>query len=200
MDQHPDRRPQRHLCSVFGCVSDLWKQYQCSERRFLLEPSGGVLPNHAVHGQSLQYVSYRDQQVRFFCYRILSVSDGSIYHRFASLERVVAYTEIEQEPKPTERGKPPAAWPTSGDIKVENLFARYSKSGPAVLHDLAFNVRGGERVGVVGRTGSGKVNHQPSNERAHGANILVELPYSGVAAVHFHRGLCLLRWARHERN
>lgn len=77
----------------------------------------------------------------------------------------MAYTEVEQEPKPTERGKPPAAWPMSGDIKVENLFARYSKSGPVILQGLTFNVRAGERVGVVGRTGSGKVNRQSFYER-----------------------------------
>lgn len=45
-----------------------------------------------------------------------------------SLERIVAYTEIEQEPQPTEQGKPPAAWPTSGDVKVEGLTAKYSKA------------------------------------------------------------------------
>lgn len=39
----------------------------------------------------------------------------------------MAYTEVEQEQEPAECGKPPAAWPTSGEIKVENLSARYSK-------------------------------------------------------------------------
>jgi ABC-type bacteriocin/lantibiotic exporter with double-glycine peptidase domain len=39
---------------------------------------------------------------------------------------------------------------------VENLTARYSKDGPAVLHNLSFEIKSGERVGVVGRTGSGK--------------------------------------------
>ncbi|RXW21499.1 hypothetical protein EST38_g4368 [Candolleomyces aberdarensis] len=73
-----------------------------------------------------------------------------------SMERIAAYLEIEQEPKPTESGKPPASWPTSGDLRVENLTARYSKAGPAVLHDLTFDIRAGERIGVVGRTGSGK--------------------------------------------
>ena len=44
-----------------------------------------------------------------------------------SLERIQGYIDIEHEPKATETGKPPAAWPTSGDLRVENLSARYSQ-------------------------------------------------------------------------
>lgn len=72
---------------------------------------------------------------------------------------------IEQEPKPTEDGKPPAYWPASGDLRVENLSAKYSpvclpsqshcslsnmyfQDGPEVLHDISFNIRSGERIGV----------------------------------------------------
>ncbi|KZV63334.1 P-loop containing nucleoside triphosphate hydrolase protein [Peniophora sp. CONT] len=73
-----------------------------------------------------------------------------------SLERIQAYMEIEQEPKPVKEKTPPAAWPTSGDLRVEGLSARYSPDGPKVLHDLSFSVKSGERVGIVGRTGSGK--------------------------------------------
>ncbi|KAF9449128.1 multidrug resistance-associated ABC transporter [Macrolepiota fuliginosa MF-IS2] len=73
-----------------------------------------------------------------------------------SLERIQAYLESEQEPKPKEGGVPPAAWPTSGHLSVENLSARYSKNGPNVLHNISFEVKSGERIGVVGRTGSGK--------------------------------------------
>lgn len=88
---------------------------------------------------------------------------------------------IEQEPKPTKEGVPPAYWPASGDLRVENLSARYSTDGPVVLHDISFHIKSGERVGVgaysiyftfylvlvsyvqsllypVGRTGSGKVS------------------------------------------
>jgi len=63
---------------------------------------------------------------------------------------------IEQEPKPTKDGKPPAYWPASGTLRVENLCARYSLDGPEVLHSLTFDIQSGERIGVVGRTGSGK--------------------------------------------
>ncbi|TFK46964.1 multidrug resistance-associated ABC transporter [Heliocybe sulcata] len=73
-----------------------------------------------------------------------------------SLERIQQYISIEQEPKPTEDGAPPAYWPSSGHLKVEKLSARYSLDGPAVLHDLSFEIKAGERVGIVGRTGSGK--------------------------------------------
>jgi ABC-type multidrug transport system fused ATPase/permease subunit len=74
----------------------------------------------------------------------------------ASLERIDAYLDIEQEPKPVKDMAPPASWPTSGELRVENLSARYSSDGPRVLHDLSFHVKSGERIGIVGRTGSGK--------------------------------------------
>ncbi|KZV91873.1 hypothetical protein EXIGLDRAFT_675729 [Exidia glandulosa HHB12029] len=73
-----------------------------------------------------------------------------------SLERIQEFIDIEQEPKPTERGIPPAYWPASGRLRVENLDARYSSDGPPVLHDINFDVLSGQRIGVVGRTGSGK--------------------------------------------
>ncbi|KAJ7785923.1 hypothetical protein B0H16DRAFT_1657372 [Mycena metata] len=73
-----------------------------------------------------------------------------------SLERIRGYISIEQEPKPTAEGVPPAYWPASGKLSVEKLSAKYSADGPKVLHDVSFNIESGERVGVVGRTGSGK--------------------------------------------
>ena len=44
-----------------------------------------------------------------------------------SLERIQEYIDIEQEPKPTPDGIPPAYWPSSGGLRVEKLCARYSK-------------------------------------------------------------------------
>ena len=76
--------------------------------------------------------------------------------RVPSLERIQEYANIEQEPKPIPEGVPPAYWPASGELVVENLSAKYSDDGPEVLHGLSFHVKSGERVGVVGRTGSGK--------------------------------------------
>ncbi|KAI0633979.1 P-loop containing nucleoside triphosphate hydrolase protein [Trametes polyzona] len=72
------------------------------------------------------------------------------------LERIQQYLLIEQEPKNTPEGVPPAYWPASGHLEVEKLSARYSEDGPQVLHEVTFEVASGERVGIVGRTGSGK--------------------------------------------
>jgi ABC-type multidrug transport system fused ATPase/permease subunit len=79
-----------------------------------------------------------------------------VFLTLVSLERIQDYVDIEQEPKATPDDIPPAYWPASGEVVVEGLSARYSSDGPEVLHNLNFRIASGERVGVVGRTGSGK--------------------------------------------
>ena len=74
-----------------------------------------------------------------------------------SLERIQQYLEIEHEPEPTASGIPPAYWPASGDLQVKGLSAKYSETGNDVLRGISFEVKSGERIGIVGRTGSGKV-------------------------------------------
>jgi ABC-type multidrug transport system fused ATPase/permease subunit len=49
-----------------------------------------------------------------------------------------------------------AEWPTKGSIVLDNLVMRYREGTPVVLKGLTVSIGGGERIGVVGRTGSGK--------------------------------------------
>lgn len=51
----------------------------------------------------------------------------------------------------------PASWPTSGRVEFHHVTARYQiDDGPDVLRDVSFSTQPGERIALVGRTGSGK--------------------------------------------
>jgi ABC-type multidrug transport system fused ATPase/permease subunit len=50
-------------------------------------------------------------------------------------------------------------WPVKGEIKFETVSMRYRNDLPLVLNGITAKIRGGERVGVVGRTGAGE--HTP---------------------------------------
>jgi ATP-binding cassette, subfamily C (CFTR/MRP), member 1 len=47
-------------------------------------------------------------------------------------------------------------WPSKGMIQMTNLRMRYRSSTPLVIKGLNVHIEGGQRIGVVGRTGSGK--------------------------------------------
>jgi len=66
----------------------------------------------------------------------------------SSVERIYAYSHIEQEEAGTTAGQPPAYWPASGELEVKNLSAKYSLDGDKVLHNLFFHVKSGERIGI----------------------------------------------------
>ena len=51
---------------------------------------------------------------------------------------------------------PPKGWPSEGSIFSSNLKMRYRKGLPLVLDGLTFKADARQKVGVVGRTGSGK--------------------------------------------
>ncbi|ETN38505.1 uncharacterized protein HMPREF1541_06540 [Cyphellophora europaea CBS 101466] len=69
-------------------------------------------------------------------------------------ERIVEYSNITLE-KQTGTA-PPAAWPTRGELEVNDLVVSYAPDLPPVLKGLTFSVTSNQRIGVVGRTGAGK--------------------------------------------
>ena len=57
-----------------------------------------------------------------------------------------------------ESHRTPAYWPSSAKndalLVAENLIIKYAPDLPAVLHDVSYTLKAGERVGLLGRTGS----------------------------------------------
>ncbi len=51
-----------------------------------------------------------------------------------------------------------ARWPSRGAIEFKDVFLHYRSGSSAVLNSLNFAIRGGERIGIVGRTGAGKTS------------------------------------------
>lgn len=47
-------------------------------------------------------------------------------------------------------------WPSKGEIVIENLSMKYREETPMVLKNLSLTIQPGEKIGVAGRTGSGK--------------------------------------------
>jgi ABC-type multidrug transport system fused ATPase/permease subunit len=79
-----------------------------------------------------------------------------------SMERIEYYCAV-----PTESNAPSAKsafvlvekskhWPNEGLVMIKNLNVRYREDLPLVLNKISATIRGGERVGICGRTGSGK--------------------------------------------
>ncbi|GKZ18134.1 hypothetical protein AbraCBS73388_000293 [Aspergillus brasiliensis] len=75
-----------------------------------------------------------------------------------SIHRVRAFTEdVPSEDLPTENREIPPNWPANGEIEFKSVSAEYRASEP-VLQDVSLTIRGGEKVGICGRTGSGKTS------------------------------------------
>ncbi|XP_018322246.1 multidrug resistance-associated protein 4 [Agrilus planipennis] len=74
------------------------------------------------------------------------------------VERVLEYTTLDKEGpfETAKENKPQKMWPSKGQIIFQHVFLQYSPDDPPVLKDLSFYVKGGEKVGIVGRTGAGK--------------------------------------------
>lgn len=48
------------------------------------------------------------------------------------------------------------AWPIEGCVQFSNVELRYREGLDLVLRGITFDIRGGEKIGIVGRTGAGK--------------------------------------------
>ncbi|MCJ1447901.1 MAG: hypothetical protein MMC23_008413 [Stictis urceolatum] len=74
-----------------------------------------------------------------------------------AVARVKAFVEgTGDEREDRENVLPPERWPDRGEARVKGVSARYGRGGEAVLKGVELEVGKGEKVGVVGRTGSGK--------------------------------------------
>ena len=78
--------------------------------------------------------------------------------KLISVERCHHFTTIEPErlTPSLSRKAHISNWPRQGNIRIVDYSTQYRPGLPLVLNKLNLNIKGGEKIGIVGRTGSGK--------------------------------------------
>lgn len=105
----------------------------------------------SISGLVLSYILAIVQMIQYTVRQLAEVENA-----MNSTERLHYYgTELEEEP-PLRLTSVPPSWPQNGGIVFSEVQMRYREGLPLVLHGLNLTVAGGERIGVVGRTGAGK--------------------------------------------
>ncbi|KAF3431103.1 hypothetical protein FNV43_RR25833 [Rhamnella rubrinervis] len=81
----------------------------------------------------------------------------NVENKMISVERILQFTNVPSEaPLVIEKCRPKPEWPTEGRIELEDLLVQYNPDLPMVLKGITCTFPGGKKIGIVGRTGSGK--------------------------------------------
>ncbi|PIA30614.1 hypothetical protein AQUCO_05400004v1 [Aquilegia coerulea] len=82
---------------------------------------------------------------------------GTLESDIIAYERILQYTSIPGEaPLVIDTHRPDPNWPSGGEVVIRNLQARYAPHLPLILRGVTCTFSGGMKIGIVGRTGSGK--------------------------------------------
>uniref|UniRef100_A0A8C0FAY3 Multidrug resistance-associated protein 1 n=1 Tax=Bubo bubo TaxID=30461 RepID=A0A8C0FAY3_BUBBB len=74
-----------------------------------------------------------------------------------AVERVKEYAEMEKEAEwSIEQTAPASTWPKEGKVEFRGYGLRYREDLDLVLKNINVTINGGEKIGIVGRTGAGK--------------------------------------------
>ena len=78
-----------------------------------------------------------------------------IFQQFATLVYVVVQNLDSEAPAVIENYRPEGSWPKEGAIQFNNVQMRYRVGLPLVLKGISLDIKAQEKIGIVGRTGSG---------------------------------------------
>ncbi|XP_077258463.1 multidrug-Resistance like Protein 1 isoform X7 [Temnothorax americanus] len=126
-------------------------------------------------------VSYALQITQTLNWLVRMTSD--VETNIVAVERIKEYGETAQEaPWKNTEYTPPKEWPKHGRVDFKNFKVRYREGLDLVLNGLTFSVLGGEKIGIVGRTGAGKSSLTLSLfriiEAAHGKILIDDIDIS----------------------
>uniref|UniRef100_A0A0D9ZPW9 ABC transporter C family member 13 n=1 Tax=Oryza glumipatula TaxID=40148 RepID=A0A0D9ZPW9_9ORYZ len=113
-------------------------------------PEGFINPS--IAGLAVTYALNLNSQLASIIWNICNTENKMI-----SVERILQYSRIPSEaPLVVDYRRPPNNWPLDGNINIRCLEVRYAEHLPSVLRNISCTIPGRKKVGIVGRTGSGK--------------------------------------------
>ncbi|KAL5175229.1 ABC transporter C family member 3 [Glycine soja] len=81
----------------------------------------------------------------------------NVENKMISVERILQFSSIPSEaPLIIQDCRPEPEWPKEGKVELRNLHIRYDPAAPMVLKGVTCVFPAQKKIGVVGRTGSGK--------------------------------------------
>lgn len=158
IDESDNRVDLNQLCKYPSVIANRWlaiRLEMIGNLIILFASLFAVLggqTNAALVGLS---VSYSLQITQTLNWLVRMTSD--IETNIVAVERIKEYGETKQEaPWVIENVNTPQGWPQEGRVVFEDYKVRYREGLDLVLKGVNFDIRGGEKVGIVGRTGAGK--------------------------------------------
>ncbi|XP_028812284.1 multidrug resistance-associated protein 9 [Denticeps clupeoides] len=117
----------------------------------VLSPAETISP--AMKGLALSYTIQLTGMLQY----VVRLST-ELEAKFTSVERLQEYitTCIPEAVRKISNAPLSEKWPTQGAIIFRKYSMRYRKNTPIVLNELNFIIKPREKIGIVGRTGSGK--------------------------------------------
>lgn len=179
---------QRWVAILLDCVAVCFAliiTLLCVTRVFHISPSAvGVLLTYVLQLPGLLNTVLR--------------ASTQVENDMNSAERLVTYaTEL-----PTEAAyrrsdvSPPENWPNRGELVFEDVDFAYREGLPIVLKNINITVRGGEKIGICGRTGAGKSTIMNAlyrlNELSNGRIIIDGVDVSKLGLYDLRRNLTII--------
>ena len=96
-------------------------------------------------------IQLQDTFIRFLVFFSIFENSMMAFNRCLSYKNIII-----EHPSKTEYDKEIDNWPKNGNIEFKNVNIKYRKDLNYVLKEISFKINSGEKIGICGRTGSGK--------------------------------------------
>ncbi|EEC06752.1 multidrug resistance protein, putative [Ixodes scapularis] len=156
--ENDDNIDTMQTCAVYGYNFESWIEVWIeiiNEALLLLMMLFLVTNRDGIStGTAGLLVSYMMSAI-FTCIQLIFYS-SELEATLISAERLDEYSRLKPEGPWTSKFRPDPDWPGSGSVSFKSYATRYRSGLDLALRDVNLDIRPGEKLGIVGRTGAGK--------------------------------------------